>query len=108
VTGVPAAAEPEDAELDDELVDALDTYVPIDVSTLGNTLPLSSARLPAITKIVIVPVSDEGGVKVYVYAPGAVCFNVEGTLTQVAFAYKFILPLVDVLLLAPEHSSRST
>ena len=33
-TGVPAAA-----ELDDELADELDTYVPIDVSTLGNIFP---------------------------------------------------------------------
>ena len=110
---MPAAAEPADAELDAELTDALDTYVPMEVSTLGKILPKSSARVPAPTKIMIVPVSDEGGVKVYVYAPGEVCINLEGTVTHVAFEYEYGLVLAKAnvllpLLPLPEHRRKST
>lgn len=45
------------------------------MSALGNILPFSSARLPACTKIVMLPVRVAGGVNVYAYVPGAVCFN---------------------------------
>lgn len=59
-----------------------DAYVPMLVSTLGKILPLSSANEPAVTYIVTVPEIEVGTSKLYVYAPGDVCFNLASTRTQ--------------------------
>jgi hypothetical protein len=65
-TGVPATAGGTLELLELVVAAGVYEYVPIDVSTLGKVLPLSSAKAFALMYIVIVPVSDDGGVNEYV------------------------------------------